>query len=73
MQEFRAQNKGQLAFGHYNYPVNGENSLGTVAFENITLYSPSEEPKEVFWLPIYSQSATEELFQVCQSQSIKLN
>ncbi|KAB5529863.1 hypothetical protein DKX38_019944 [Salix brachista] len=61
---FEAQNKGQLAFGHFNYPVNGENLLGTVAYENITLYSPSEDPKEVFWLPVPSPSdkaATEEL------------
>ncbi|KAJ6763553.1 NUCLEOSIDASE putative-RELATED [Salix purpurea] len=62
-EEFRAQNKGQLAFGHFNYPVNGENSLGTVAYENITLYSPSEDPEEVFWLPIplTKEAATEEL------------
>ncbi|KAJ6693152.1 hypothetical protein OIU85_003962 [Salix viminalis] len=61
---FEAQNKGQLAFGHFNYPVNGENLLGTVAYENITLYSPSEGPKEVFWLPVPSplyKAATEEL------------
>ncbi|KAJ6379534.1 hypothetical protein OIU76_016219 [Salix suchowensis] len=62
--EFRAQNKGQLAFGHFNYPVNGENTLGTVAYENITLYSPSEDPKEVFWLPVplpWYEAATEQL------------
>ncbi|KAG5233128.1 bark storage protein [Salix suchowensis] len=51
--EFRAQNKGQLAFGHFSYPdMNGENTLGTVAYENITLYSPTEDPEEVFWLPV---------------------
>ncbi|KAJ6693163.1 hypothetical protein OIU85_003973 [Salix viminalis] len=63
-EEFRAQNKGKLVFGNYNYPENGENLLGTAAYENITLYSPSEEPKEVFWLPISSswyKAATEEL------------
>ncbi|KAB5529858.1 hypothetical protein DKX38_019939 [Salix brachista] len=62
--EFRAQNKGKLVFGNYNYPVNGENLLGTAAHENITLYSPSEDPEEVFWLPIPSpwyEAATEEL------------
>ncbi|KAJ6763554.1 NUCLEOSIDASE putative-RELATED [Salix purpurea] len=62
-EEFEAQNKGQLAFGHFNYPVNGENTLGTVAYENITLYSPSEDPEEVFWLPVPlpEEAATEEL------------
>ncbi|KAJ6693157.1 hypothetical protein OIU85_003967 [Salix viminalis] len=62
-EEFEAQNKGQLAFGHFNYPLNGENTLGTVAYENITLYSPSEDPKEVFWLPVPlpEEAATEEL------------
>ncbi|KAG5233120.1 bark storage protein [Salix suchowensis] len=62
--EFRAQNKGQLAFGQFNYPVNGENTLGTVAYENITLYSPSEGPEEVFWLPVplpWYEAATEQL------------
>ncbi|KAB5529853.1 hypothetical protein DKX38_019934 [Salix brachista] len=73
-EEFRAQNKGKLVFGNYNYPVNGENLLGTAAYENITLYSPSEEPKEVFWLPIplLKEAATEELtkdlkFKECHS------
>ncbi|KAF9670549.1 hypothetical protein SADUNF_Sadunf13G0080600 [Salix dunnii] len=65
-EKFEAQNKGQLAFGHYNVPVNGENLLGTVAHENITLYSPSEgsTPKEVFWLPValpWYKAATEQL------------
>ncbi|KAF9670545.1 hypothetical protein SADUNF_Sadunf13G0080200 [Salix dunnii] len=61
---FRSENKGELVFGGFNYPVNGENLLGTAAHENITLYSPSDEPKEVFWLdtslPGY-KAATEEL------------
>ncbi|KAF9670542.1 hypothetical protein SADUNF_Sadunf13G0079900 [Salix dunnii] len=62
--EFRAQNKGKLVFGNYNYPVNGENLLGTAAPQNITLYSQSEDPEEVFWLPVSSswyEVATEEL------------
>uniref|UniRef100_A0A6N2MF08 Uncharacterized protein n=1 Tax=Salix viminalis TaxID=40686 RepID=A0A6N2MF08_SALVM len=74
MSEFEAQNKGQLAFGHFNYPVNGENLLGTAAYENITLYSPSEDPEEVFWLPVPlpEEAATEELtkglkFKECHS------
>ncbi|KAF9670541.1 hypothetical protein SADUNF_Sadunf13G0079800 [Salix dunnii] len=63
-EEFRAQNKGKLVFGNYNYPENGENLLGTAAPQNITLYSPSEDPEEVFWLPVSSswfEAATEEL------------
>ncbi|KAF9670540.1 hypothetical protein SADUNF_Sadunf13G0079700 [Salix dunnii] len=62
--KFRSENKGKLVFGDFNYPVNGENLLGTVEHQKIDMFSTSEEPKEVFWLPISSswyEAATEEL------------
>ncbi|KAI5567436.1 hypothetical protein BDE02_13G090700 [Populus trichocarpa] len=56
--------KGKLVFGDFNYPENGENLLGTVQYEKINMFSPSEAPKEVFWLPItksWYNAATEAL------------
>ena len=49
--KFRSE-KGHLVFGDFNYPENGENLLGTVEYEKINMFTPSEAPKEVFWLPI---------------------
>ncbi|KAB5529857.1 hypothetical protein DKX38_019938 [Salix brachista] len=62
--KFRSENKGKLVFGDFNYPENGENLLGTAEHQKIDLFSTSEEPKEVFWLPISSswyEAAAEEL------------
>ncbi|XP_050221355.1 bark storage protein B-like [Mercurialis annua] len=44
--------KGQLKFGSYNYPEEGENLLGSLDFQPSTLYTPSGKKKTVFWLPL---------------------
>lgn len=62
--KFGAEEKGHLVFGDFNYPENGENLLGTVEYEKINMFTPSEAPKEVFWLPItasWYEAATKKL------------
>uniref|UniRef100_A0A7C8Z7V7 Adenosylhomocysteine nucleosidase n=1 Tax=Opuntia streptacantha TaxID=393608 RepID=A0A7C8Z7V7_OPUST len=41
-----------LRFGDYNLPKPGENKLGSVQHQRVTLYTPSGSNQLAFWLPV---------------------
>ncbi|EEF42367.1 mta/sah nucleosidase, putative [Ricinus communis] len=49
-----SKTKGQLDIGDFNYPVNGENLLGSVKYDNIEVYV-EDTLEEHFWLPVYRE------------------
>jgi hypothetical protein len=61
--------EGQLNFGEFNYPVNGENLLASVDYDTIKLFFEGQSPQDVFWLPSTTSwySAATQVLQVCQS------
>lgn len=43
-----------LAFGDYNVPEGGENKLGSLEYQTVTLYTPTSSKKQTFWFPVHS-------------------
>ncbi|XP_048235798.1 bark storage protein A-like isoform X2 [Ricinus communis] len=49
-----SKTKGQLDIGDFNYPVNGENLLGSVKYDDIEVYV-KDTLEERFWLPVHHE------------------